>query len=138
MSFIEQYLEKFITSIDFLLKQIASSGLSETLDKIPVGLFDLNFHFNVRVKNGNVKDEFILLVTREKSKLSKGYSSAVGFSLIGSEGIWLEIFQGKKSLMAHVIEGNMKVPNIRVNWLKIMLLSNLLSNLVSMKLLKLK
>jgi len=138
MSIIEQYLEKFITSIDFILKQIASSGLSETLEKVPVGLFDLNFHFNVRVKNGKVKDEFILFVTREASKLTKGYSSAVGFSLIGPEKVWLEIFQGKKSLMAHVIEGNIIVPNIRVNWLKITLLSNLLSNLVSMKLLNLK
>ena len=138
MSIIEQYLEKFITSIDFLLKQITSSGLSETLEKFPVGLFDLNFHFNVRVKNDKIKDEFILFITKEMSKLSKGYSSAVGFSLIGSEEVWLEIFQGKKSLMAHIIEGNVKVPNIRVNWLKITLLSNLLSNLVSMKMLKLK
>ena len=138
MSIIEQYLEKFISSMDFLLNQIASSGLSKSLEKIPVGLFDLNFHFNVKVKNGKVKEEYVLFVSRETSKLSKGYSAAVGFSIVGTEKTWLEVFQGRKSLMANVIEGNLKVPNMRVNMLKITLLSNLLANLISMKLLKLK
>ncbi|NHI92480.1 MAG: hypothetical protein EAX96_08245 [Candidatus Lokiarchaeota archaeon] len=136
MSIIEKYLEKFISSIDFLFKQIQSSGLSETLEKIPVEIFDLNFHFNIKVINGEIKEEFNLSITQEISKLSKNHPTVVGFSIIGTEKIWLEVFEGNKSLMAEIIEGKLKISNIRANWLKITLLSNLLANLISIKLLK--
>ena len=138
MGRVEEYLEKLITSLDFLFKQLENSGLNKTLEKMPVGLFDLNFQFNVRVKNGKIKDEYTVFITREASKLMKGYSASVGFTIRGTEETWLEVFQGEKSLMAEVIEGHLKVSNMRINWLKITLLSNLLSNLISMKLLKLK
>lgn len=133
---VEQYLNKLITSIEFLFNQIANIGLKDSLEKVPVGLFDLNFQFNVRVKNGKNKDEFSIYLSKDTSKLMKGYSAALGFTISGTEATWLDVFQGKKSIMGNYNEGNLKISNIRVNWLKMTLLSNLIANLVSMKLLK--
>ncbi len=133
---VEKYLEKLTSSIDFLFKQIENTGLNESLKKVPIGLFDLNFQFNIRVKNGKIKDEYSIYLSRDTSKLMKGYSAAFGFTISGSETTWIDIFQGRKSIMGHYNEGNLKITNIRVNWLKMTLLSNLIANLVSMKLLK--
>ena len=133
---IEKYLEKLVVSIEFLFKQLEATGLKDSLEKVPVGLFDLNFQFNIRVRNGKTKDEFAVYLSKDASKLMKGYSAALGFSIIGTEATWLEIFQGKKSIMGHYNEGNLKISNIRINWLKMTLLSNLVANLISLKLLK--
>lgn len=136
MTEIERVLESVIERMEVVFKLIEQAGTLSALENLPTDFLPLIFRINLKITKNKKFEEFSLSVSPDAQKLVRGYSAAFGHSISGPEEVWMDVLEGRKNLIGEVVEGHLKVSNLRVNWLKTMFFSHLLSNLVSSKLLK--
>ncbi|MHA1143295.1 MAG: hypothetical protein ACTSRW_01015 [Candidatus Helarchaeota archaeon] len=117
-----------------IIKKTQNLRLLETL---PKALTSFLFLLNIKVINGTKNEEFSLFITKDVQKFFRGYSAASDFTIIGPKDIWIDILDGKRSLFGEIIKKNLEVHNIRVNWLKTLLFSQVIWILTNSNLLEL-
>jgi hypothetical protein len=89
---------------------------------------EIQLHANIIFSNLKKKDSIVLYITNSKQKMYRGFSPSAGLSLIGPSTVWKKILKGEKSLSTVFAEGVIKVPNLRVNWSKLWLLSYIITS----------
>ena len=77
-----------------------------------------------------------LVISGMKQEVLPERSPTINFIIKSPKDMWVRIFSGEESLMSNVVTGVAQVSNFRANWLSCMLLSMLISNLVTLKVLK--
>ncbi len=92
-------------------------------------LGESHFHTNIIFSDMKRHNRLVLYISKSKQKFYPGFSSYAGFSVIGPSSVWREILKGNKSLTAALAEGSLTVPNLRVNWPKLVKLSFLFSSI---------
>ncbi len=83
-----------------------------------------NIVFSDLKKNNSI----VLYITNSTQKVYRGFYSSAGLSFIGSSSVWNDILKDKKSLTTAFAEGKISVPNLRVNWSKLWMLSYIIKN----------
>lgn len=136
MTEVERVLKSLIEKMEIVFKLIEQAGTMSTLENLPKDFLPLIFRINLKIVKNKKSEDFSLSISPDAQNLVRGYSAAFGHSISGPEEVWMDVLEGKKTLIGEVVEGHLKVTNLRVNWLKTMFFSHLLSNLVSSKLLK--
>jgi hypothetical protein len=98
--------------------------LSELLSKK-----DYPFEFQVNIILTDLKrhKNLILSISGKKQTILEGFSSSLGFSLIGPIKVWEKILNKEQTLLESVVKGDIVVPNLRVNFSKLSNLSLLIS-----------
>ncbi|MHA1291889.1 MAG: hypothetical protein ACTSQJ_04375 [Promethearchaeota archaeon] len=91
--------------------------------------FNLKIFANIIFTDLKKNNSIVLYLNKNKQKQYLGFSTSAGFSLFGTTNVWRNILKGKKSILATFVEGDLKIPNLRVNWSNIIILSFIISSL---------
>jgi len=124
-------MKALIKKFNSLINQLQILFTKEELYPIKTGI---QIYANILFSDLKKNDSIILYITENTLRVYKGFSSSAGLSLIGPSTVWIEILTGQKSLSTSFAEGSIKVPNLRVNWSKLWLLSNLIMSVNDFKL----
>ncbi len=104
---------------------LAFEKIKSYVKEAPLVLFFGESHFrtNIIFTDKKRNNRLVLYISKTTQKFYSGFSSSAGFSVIGPSTVWKEILKGNKSLTASLAEGSLTVPNLRVNWPKLVKLS---------------
>ncbi|MHA1272871.1 MAG: hypothetical protein ACTSQP_16260 [Promethearchaeota archaeon] len=108
--------------------KIFMENISQFAEKIKKSGKNLDFNLKANILLSDLKrnNSFIIYISENKKIVQKGFSTSIGFTLIGSSSIWRDVIKGTRSLIGAFTEGSIKVPNIRVNWFRLNKFSNLI------------
>lgn len=117
-------MKKIFQDFNVLIDKIRNNYLKKELEQIQsVFVLQANIMFSDLKKNNS----FVIYISKSSQKGYKGFSPSAGLSFIGPSTIWEKILAKEMSLITALVEGKIKIPNLRINWNKLMRFSFLIS-----------
>ncbi len=124
-----ELFRKILEDTRILYDEFSIKVPKELCELLPRKNYPFEFQANIILTDLKRHKNFIILLSGKKQTVLEGFSSSLGFSLIGPKSVWEQILNKEQTLLESVVKEDIVVPNLRVNFSKLSNLSLLISTI---------
>lgn len=122
-----EIFNKIATDSEGFYENFSLEISQELQEKLLKRVYSFEFRANIILTDVKRHKNFVLSLAKNKQAVYEGFSSDLGFSLIGPLSVWEKIARKEQTLLESVVTGEIVVPNMRANFSKINKFSFLIS-----------
>ncbi|HME52556.1 MAG TPA: hypothetical protein VKM55_10085 [Candidatus Lokiarchaeia archaeon] len=123
----EKELASLINTAKIVIDESKNSIDFSTVSLFSNGFINPSLLVNISVAEKHRVKKYFLFLSPRKIFVKPGFMQDAGFMIMGSTGAWLDVLRGEKTLISRTINSEMFLSNYRVNFSKLVLLSNIIS-----------